>query len=70
MLVITAVSVTHLAPPIVKATRVTYRVEHVLAVNLDGLECIVTHHVKKGGMVLIVPSRVKDIVETPLPVIT
>lgn len=42
MLVFTVVTVTSPVPPTVKTTRVTYRVEHVLAVNLDGLECIVT----------------------------
>lgn len=42
MLVSTVVTATRHAPPIVKTTRVTYRMEHVLTVNLDGLKCIVT----------------------------
>lgn len=42
MLVSTVVTVTRHAPPIVKTTRVTYRVDCVLTVKLDGLECFVT----------------------------
>lgn len=40
--VYTVVTVTHHAPKTVKTTRVIYRVDRVLTVNLDGLECIVT----------------------------
>lgn len=41
MLVCTVLTATHHAPSIVKTPRVTYKVDRVLAVNLDGLECIV-----------------------------
>lgn len=41
MPVSTAVTVTYLAPPIVRTTRVTYRVECVTDVYLDGLINIV-----------------------------
>lgn len=42
MLVSTGVIVARHAPPIVRTTSVTYRVDRVLNVNLDGLEGIVT----------------------------
>lgn len=42
MLVPTVLTATRHAPPIVKTTRVTYRMDRVLNVNVDGLECIVT----------------------------
>lgn len=41
MPVSTEVTVTYLAPPIVRTTRVIYRLEHVPCVNLDGLINIV-----------------------------
>lgn len=41
ILVSTAVTVTTLVPQTVNS-RVTYRMECVLDVNMDGLECIVT----------------------------
>lgn len=41
-LVFMVLTVTHHVPPIVKTTRVTYRVDRVLTVNPDGLEYIVT----------------------------
>lgn len=41
LLVSTAVTVIFLVPPTVKTTRVTYRVERVSRVKLDGLEHIV-----------------------------
>lgn len=41
MLVSTAVTVTLRVPQTVKKAHVTYRVENVLTVNLDGLEYIV-----------------------------
>lgn len=42
MPVSTVVAVTHLAPLTAKTTRVTYRVERVLTVNLAGPESVVT----------------------------
>lgn len=42
MLVCTVLTATRHAPAIVKTARVTSRMEHVLIVNLDGLECIVS----------------------------
>lgn len=42
MSVSTAVTVTLLVPPTVKTVRVTFRMERVSCVNLDGLEHIVT----------------------------
>lgn len=41
MPVSTVLTATHHVPPIVKTTRVAYRAERVLTVNLDGLICIV-----------------------------
>lgn len=41
LLVFTAVTVTLLVPQTVKITRVTYRMERVSRVNLDGMEYIV-----------------------------
>lgn len=38
----TVVTVTHHAPKTVKTAPVIYKVDRVLTVNLDGLECIVT----------------------------
>lgn len=58
MPVSTVLTVTHHAPPIVKITRVTYRLDRVLTVNLDGLECIVTQNVKKDCMVITVLNSV------------
>lgn len=40
MLVSTVETATRHAPQTVKTARVTYTVERVLIVNLDGLECI------------------------------
>lgn len=66
----TVLTVTRHAPPSVKTTRVTYRMDRVLTVSLDGLECIVTQNVKKDGMVITVLNSVYGIVKTALPVIT
>lgn len=38
----TVVTVTHHAPKNAKTAPVIYKVDRVLTVNLDGLECIVT----------------------------
>lgn len=40
MLVFTTVNVTHLAPPIVRTTDVTYRTERASIVNQDGMKFI------------------------------
>lgn len=70
LLVFTVVTVTLLVPLTVKTVRVTYRMERVSRVNLDGMEYFVVQNVKKVGMVSAVVSSAQDIVETGRPVIT
>lgn len=57
-------------PPTVNTTHVTFRMDIVLDVNLDGLGYIATLHVVKAGTVIVVVRNVEGIAEITLPVIT
>lgn len=64
------VNVTPLALQTVRKTSVTYRMDRVLTVILDGLEHIVKHDVEREGMVKTVVTNAQDIVEIGILVIT
>lgn len=64
------VNVTSLALQTVRITCVTYRMERVLTVILDGLEHIVIQDAEREDMVKTVVTNAQDIVEIDLLVIT
>lgn len=63
-------SVTNHAPKAVITTRVTYKMDFVLNVNLDGRRHIVIKHAQLDGMVKVVNSSVLNTVKIVHPVTT